>query len=50
VYTCMQEAMSIIDFHVNHIVQAKDLTKHMSNKHESAIQRAETMNGNGKNI
>jgi len=47
-YTCMQEAMSIIDFHVKHIAQAKDLTKHMSNMHESAIQRVRTMNGDGK--
>ena len=47
-YTCMQEAMCIIDFHVKHIAQAKDLTKHMSNMHESAIQRVRTMNGDGK--
>lgn len=47
-YTCMQEATSIMDFHVKHIAQAKDLTKHKSNTHESAIQRVKTMNGNGK--
>lgn len=50
VYTCMQEVMSIIDFHVKHIAQAKDLTKHMSNLHESATQRVKIMNGDGKHI